>query len=120
METRWRVSFFGVEMKGLKSFRIPLERRKAYCEGEKGPQSEATPKYPVQGQSNEGCKITYNLRQISSEGLGNLSYSCLFPSPHFNVGSVLHVAREFPSFFDLHTFNIEVGGGGGRGKDAKN
>ena len=32
--------------------------KEAYCEGEKGPQSEATPKYPVQGQSNEGYKIT--------------------------------------------------------------
>ena len=61
---------------------------------------------------------TYNLRQISWEGLGNPPYSCLFPSPHFNVGSVSHVAREFPWFFDLHTFNIEVGGGGRR-KDAE-
>ena len=50
-------SFFWVEMKGLKSFAIPPKRKEAYYEGGK-PQSEATPKYPVQGQSNEGYKIT--------------------------------------------------------------
>ena len=53
-------SFFWVEMKGLNSFRIPLKRKKAYYEGEKKPQSEATPKYPVLRQSSEGYKITHS------------------------------------------------------------
>ena len=60
--------------------------------------------------------------QSSTNFLGRFrqfALSLLIPLPHFNVGSVLYVAREFPSFFDLHTFNIEVEGGG-RGKDAEN
>lgn len=42
-------SFFWVEMKGLKSFRIPLKRKKHTMKGRKDPQSEATPKYPRPG-----------------------------------------------------------------------
>lgn len=58
-------SFFWVEMKCLKSFTIPLKGNEANYEGGK-PQSEATPKYPVQGQSNEGYKITPSGKPSSS------------------------------------------------------
>ena len=52
-------SFFWIEMKGLKSFKIPLKRKgRKNPKAEKKTQSEASPKYPFQGQSNERYKTT--------------------------------------------------------------